>query len=87
MTSLAKWMNEKQQKFLAYPKPENFFYEVGSGKSISQDELLKQVNKDTKDHDQITKEDFSLLKNKIWLIWDDKNMPLQEIFTKEFIKL
>ena len=86
LASLAKWMNEKQQKFLAHPKPENFFYGPGDTKNLTQRELLKQVYQDPEDIDQISEGDFSSLKDQIWFIWDDKNMPLQEIFSKEFIK-
>lgn len=86
LTLLAAWMNEKQQKFLAHPKPENFFYGPGDTKNLTQRELLRQVNRDLEDIDKISEGDFSLLKDKIWFIWDDKNMPLQEIFSKEFIK-
>lgn len=86
MRALGSWLEEEKQVFLRLPTAEN--YACGesfpSNPVVLQDGMLARVNSRLDVHYHLTKQDLSRLLSKVWLLWPGWNMPLRNLFSKEF---
>ena len=73
VSAIAEYFEDNQQLFLNDPELENFRFD---GK-LSQKNFIKRIEIDSKLFDEA---DFSLIKDKIWIVWDNKCLPLETIF-------
>ena len=83
---IASWFEETRQLFLSDPSPETYVIEdAGSVESpcVLQNGMADIIDKRMSGYD-IDKTVISRVKNKIWLLWDKFNMPLESIFSAEF---
>ncbi|NQU67075.1 MAG: hypothetical protein HQ510_03945 [Candidatus Marinimicrobia bacterium] len=74
--SIAKYFQNTQQAFLADPSPENLKFE----KPLTQKYLVELVRTEKAKFDD---GDLSLIKDKIWFLWDDKCFRLESIFNNK----
>ena len=73
VSAIAEYFEDNQQLFLNDPKLANFKFDI----KLTQKNFVKRIEVDSKLFDEA---DFSLIKDKIWIVWDYKCLPLETIF-------
>lgn len=87
LSAIGDWLEENKQAFLQTPTPENYVrgeIDFSYSPVVLQNGLLARINDRLSPDYRITKHDLSRLLNKVWLLWPEWNMPLQNVFTKEY---
>jgi len=70
------WLEKTHPEFLKHPIPENFVYQGTFTQNSFLKELYQSEQKSTLDSTK-----FSGIINSIWLLWDDKCLPLKALFS------
>lgn len=87
LAAIAQWLEDEKQIFLQEPIPEKFVHgeiRFPFDPVVQQEGFLARINKILPEVFQVDKSAFSRLLDNIWLVWPEWNMPLKNIFTKEF---
>lgn len=92
LNTLADWLEHEKQTFLRDPSPETYALSpCGNHEepAVTRKGLQSILNKryEYKKHEKremIKKDDFSYLKNKIWIFWPDFCFSIETLFSKEF---